>query len=108
MAEGCSRRIDTRDRRKDIKATLFVLITIISIALPVNGLATELDVEAITAKPTADNPRYNNKEVWPMLIGYVRILDEVVINHILDKRREFRGHRWCQSRLRLIVAKEQN
>ena len=52
-----------------MKTTLFVLMTIISIALPATGLAAELDIKAITAKPTADNPQYNNKEAWPMLVG---------------------------------------
>ncbi len=52
-----------------MKITLSVLMTIISIALPVTGLATELDIKAITAKPTADNPQFDNKEAWPGLVG---------------------------------------
>ena len=31
--------------------------------------ASELDIGAITAKPTADNPQYENKEAWPTLVG---------------------------------------
>ena len=52
-----------------MKTTLFVLMTIISLALPATGLAAELDIQAITAKPTADNPQYDNKQAWPDLAG---------------------------------------
>jgi hypothetical protein len=31
--------------------------------------ASALDIGAITAKPTADNPQYRNKDAWPMLVG---------------------------------------
>ncbi len=31
--------------------------------------APALDIEAVRAKPTADNPQYENKEVWPTLVG---------------------------------------
>jgi len=31
--------------------------------------AWALDIEAITAKPSADNPQYDDKEAWPMLVG---------------------------------------
>jgi len=31
--------------------------------------AGALDIKAITAQPTADNPQYKNKEAWPMLVG---------------------------------------
>ena len=51
-----------------MKKTLLILMTII-IALPVTGLAAELDIKAITAKCTADNPQYGRKEAWPMLVG---------------------------------------
>jgi hypothetical protein len=44
-------------------------MTIVSIALPVTGLAAELNIKAITAKATADNPQYKNKEAWPDLVG---------------------------------------
>ena len=48
-----------------MKKTLFVLIAIFGFALP----ASALDIKAITAKPTADNPQYDNKEAWPTLVG---------------------------------------
>ncbi len=48
-----------------MKTTLLVLVTVFGIALP----ASALDIKAITAKPTADNPQYDNKEAWPMLVG---------------------------------------
>ena len=48
-----------------MKTTLFVLITVSGFALP----ADALDLKAITAKPTADNPQYKNKEAWPDLVG---------------------------------------
>jgi len=48
-----------------MKKTLFVLIASFGFALP----ASALDIAAITAKPTADNPQYDDKEAWPMLVG---------------------------------------
>ncbi len=48
-----------------MKTTLFVLITVFGFALPANAL----DLKAITAKPTADNPQFDNKKAWPMLVG---------------------------------------
>ncbi len=45
--------------------TLFVLIAGVGFALP----ASAVDIAAITEKPTADNPLFDNKEVWPMLVG---------------------------------------
>ena len=45
--------------------TLLILITILSFALQ----ASALDVKSITAKPTADNPQYGDKKVWPTLVG---------------------------------------
>ena len=51
-----------------MKNTLLALITIssfFSFALQ----ASALDVKSITAKPTADNPQYDNRTVWPMLVG---------------------------------------
>ena len=48
-----------------MKPTLFVLVTVVGIVLPANAL----DLKAITAKPTADNPHYGDKEAWPMLVG---------------------------------------
>ena len=44
--------------------TVLVFFTL-GITLPAHAL----DIKAITAKPTADNPQYANKEVWPMLVG---------------------------------------
>ena len=49
-----------------MKTTLFVpIMAIFGLALP----ADALDVKAITAKPTADNPQYASKKAWPMLVG---------------------------------------
>ena len=48
-----------------MRTTLLVLVTVFGIALP----ASALDIKAITAKPTADNPQYDNKKAWPMLVG---------------------------------------
>jgi len=48
-----------------MKTTLLLLVTVFGIALP----ASALDIKAITAKPTADNPQYDNKKAWPMLVG---------------------------------------
>jgi len=45
--------------------TRFVLIACFGFALP----ASAMDVGAITGKPTADNPRFDNKDAWPMLVG---------------------------------------
>ena len=38
--------------------------------------AGALDIKAITAKPTADNPQYKNKKAWPMLVGDEYFLKE--------------------------------
>ena len=48
-----------------MKTTLLVLIVSVGFALPVSAL----DLKAVTAKPTADNPQYDNKKAWPMLVG---------------------------------------
>ncbi|MHC4201431.1 MAG: hypothetical protein ACYSU0_15685 [Planctomycetota bacterium] len=48
-----------------MKATLVVLTAILGIVLPAHAL----DIKAITAKPTADNPQCDNKKAWPMLVG---------------------------------------
>ena len=45
--------------------TPLVLIAVLSLVVP----TAALDIKAITAMPTADNPQYKNKEAWPMLIG---------------------------------------
>ena len=61
-----------------MKTTLFVLIASFGFALP----ASALDIKAITAKPTADNPQYNNKKAWPMLVG-----DEYFTKQKWEKKR---------------------
>jgi len=48
-----------------MKKTLIVAIAVLGFGMQ----ASALDIEAITAKPTADNPRFDNKEAWPMLVG---------------------------------------
>lgn len=54
-----------RLRDKDMKTTLFIIVTTLSFALQ----ASALDTKSITAKPTADNPQYDNKKAWPDLVG---------------------------------------
>ena len=45
-------------------------ILIVAVAVLGFGMqASALDIKAITAKPTADNPQYKNKNAWPMLVG---------------------------------------
>ena len=48
-----------------MQKTLLALIILSSFALQ----ASALDVKSITAKPTADNPQYGDKKVWPTLVG---------------------------------------
>jgi len=48
-----------------MKKSLIVAIAVLGFALP----AVAMDIKAVTAKPTADNPQYENKEAWPMLVG---------------------------------------
>ena len=48
-----------------MKKTLIVLIAVLGFALQ----ASALDIKAIAAKPTADNPQYDNKKAWPTLVG---------------------------------------
>ena len=48
-----------------MKKTLFVLAAVLGFALPTNAL----DIGTIIAKPAADNPRFEDKEAWPMLVG---------------------------------------
>ena len=48
-----------------MKKTLIVVIAVLGFAMP----ASALDIDAITAKPTADNPQYDNKKAWPDLVG---------------------------------------
>ncbi len=65
-----------------MKKTLLVLIAGFGFALPATGQATELDIKAITAKPAAHNPQYDNKEVWPTLVG-----DEYFQKQTWEKKR---------------------
>ena len=48
-----------------MKYTTIIFLILVGFALPVKAL----DIGAITAKPTADNPQYQSKDAWPMLIG---------------------------------------
>ena len=48
-----------------MKKTLFVIIASFAFALP----AIALDIKAITARPTADNPQFKDKKAWPRLVG---------------------------------------
>ena len=48
-----------------MKKTLFVIIASFAFALP----ASALDIKAITARPTADNPQFKDKKAWPRLVG---------------------------------------
>ena len=48
-----------------MKRGLIVTVALLGFALPANAL----DIQAITSKPTADNPQYQNKDAWPMLVG---------------------------------------
>ena len=44
-------------------------ILILTVAVAFYTHAHALDIQAITAKPTADNPRYDDKQAWPDLVG---------------------------------------
>ncbi len=48
-----------------MKNTLLVIAAVISFARP----ASALDIKAITARPTASNPQFDNKKAWPDLVG---------------------------------------
>ena len=63
-----------------MKTTLLVFVTVFGIALP----ASALDIKAITAKPAAENPQYENKKVWPMLAG-----DEYFLKQKWEKGRVY-------------------
>jgi len=45
--------------------TPFFLVVVLGFVLP----ASAQEIKAIIAKPTADNPRFDNREAWPMLVG---------------------------------------
>jgi hypothetical protein len=61
-----------------VKTTLFVLIAVSGFALS----ATALDIQAITSKPGAHNPQFDNKQAWPDLVG-----DEYFTKQKLPKAR---------------------
>ncbi len=48
-----------------MKKALIIVIAVLGFAMP----ASALDINAITAKATADNPQFDNKEAWPDLVG---------------------------------------
>lgn len=48
-----------------MKTTLIVAVAVLGFAMP----AGALEIKAVTAKPTADNPQFDNKEAWPDLVG---------------------------------------
>jgi len=48
-----------------MKKTLIVAIAVFGFGVQ----AGALDIDSVTAKPTANNPQYQNKEAWPMLVG---------------------------------------
>jgi len=53
---------------RNLQFPVFVVVGLTLLAcgtVPANAL----NVKAITAKPTADNPQYENKEAWPTLVG---------------------------------------
>ena len=52
--------------------TPLVLIAVLSLVVP----TAALDIKEITAQPTADNPQFSNKQVWPALVGDEYFLKE--------------------------------
>jgi len=44
-------------------------LTVAVVVLACTAAARAIDIKAITAKATADNPRFENKEAWPNLVG---------------------------------------
>ncbi|MCX6877141.1 MAG: hypothetical protein NTW21_25525 [Verrucomicrobia bacterium] len=55
-----------------MKIALYVMVAILGCASP----AGALDLKEITSKPTAGNPQFANKEVWPNLAGDEYFLKE--------------------------------
>jgi len=55
-----------------MKKTLIVAVAVLGFAMQ----ASALDIEAITAKPTADSPQFDNREAWPDLVGDEYFLKE--------------------------------
>jgi len=64
-----------------MKTTLYVIITAI---LGLASSASALNIKAITARPTAHNPQFDNKKSWPDLVG-----DEYFIKDKWPKARLF-------------------
>jgi len=58
------------------------IILAVGLAAPLTTQA--LDVKAITEKPTADNPQFENKEAWPDLAG-----DEYFLKHKWEEGRTY-------------------
>jgi len=48
-----------------MKIALIIVFAVFGFVMP----ARSLNTKAITAKPTADNPQFDNKEAWPDLVG---------------------------------------
>ena len=57
---------------RNMKKSLYVIAAILGCALP----AGALDLKEITSMPTADNPQFSNKQVWPALAGDEYFLKE--------------------------------
>lgn len=52
-------------------------ISLVLIAILARTFSTEaLDIQAVLARPRADNPRFEDKETWPMLVGDEYFLKE--------------------------------
>ena len=48
-----------------MKQPLLIIVATLAFCAP----ALALDIGSVTEKPTADNPQYQNKEAWAMLVG---------------------------------------
>jgi len=59
-------------RMKKSMATRVAVAVVLGLAPHVSAL----DIKGVTAQPTADNPRYKNKEAWPELAGDEYFLKE--------------------------------
>jgi len=55
-----------------MRRTLVMIAATIAFSCPTRAL----EIEAILAKPTADNPQFDRKEAWPMLVGDEYFLKE--------------------------------
>jgi len=63
--EGTLDRTRQLHRRRNIKNTVLMIVAAVAFCTR----AQALDIKEITAKPTANNPRYDDKQAWPMLVG---------------------------------------